>query len=125
MSNPDVLLWRPAKQAKTRYKPQELKIQIVLVFAESNSNKLYCRRAKQAKNFQIVFVLPIQILIYYCVANEARSKFQIVFVLLSQILIYYCVGERSKLKNSNSTCFTKSNSNILMCRQAKQAKNFK
>ena len=67
-------------------------------FTKSNSNKLLCRQAKQAK------------------------KIQMLIVLQSQILINYCIGKHSKLKISNRTCFTKSNSNILMCRRAKQAK---
>ena len=59
-----------------------------------------CRRAKWAKKFNIVLVLP------------------------SQIIIYYFLGERSELKNLDSTCFTESKSNILLCRRAKQAKKF-
>ena len=56
-----------------------------------------------------------------CRQAKQANKFQMVLVLQSQILIYYCVG---KLKISKSTCFTESNSNILLCRRAKRAKKF-
>ena len=129
-------------------------------FTKPNPNIFLCRWTKQARKFQIVVVLPSQILIYYCIGKQSESqkvsnstdvllcrqakwakKYEIIFVLPSQILIYYCVGEWSKPKNlkkvlnyklsnsssklSNSTCCTKLNPNILLCRQVKQARKFK
>jgi len=67
------------------------------------------KRAKQAIKFQILVVLPRQILMYYCLGKQSEPKFQTVLVLPSQILIYFCVGERSELENSS--CFSKSNPN--------------
>ena len=59
-----------------------------------------CRQAKQAKKFQVVLVLPSQILIHILFYRRAKQvkKFQIELVLPSQILIYYCVDKQSKLK---------------------------
>ena len=65
-----------------------------------NPKILLCRRAKQARKFHIIVVLP------------------------RQILVYYCVGKQSEPKNVqiwNNTWFTKSNPIILLCRKAKQA----
>ena len=57
-----------------------------------------------------------------CMWAKWAKKYEIILVLPSQILIYFCVGEQSKQKISNSSCFTKSNPNIFLFGQAKQAK---
>ena len=69
-------------------------------FTNSNPNIFLCRQAKRARKFQMIVVLPIQILMYDCVGEQSEpKKCQIVLVLPTQILIYYCVDEQSKPKN--------------------------
>ena len=65
-------------------------------FTKPNLNIFLCRQAKRARKFQIVVVLP------------------------SQILIYLCVG---KLENSSS--FIKSNPNVLFIDEQNEPKNYK
>ena len=62
-------------------------------FTNSNPNIFMCRRAKRARKFQMIVVLPRQILMYDCVGEP--KKCQIVLVLPTQILIiYYCVDKQ-------------------------------
>ena len=85
----------------------------------------------QAQNFQIILVLPSKILMYYCLAErsepnisisivslsqtKAGHKIVIALFLISQILMYFFCRQQSKPKIPNSTCFTQSNPNILLC----------
>ena len=63
-----------------------------------NPNILLCSRAKQAKKFQIIVVIP------------------------RKILMYFCVGEQSKLENSS--CFIKSNPKLVFISEQSEPKIF-
>ena len=60
--------------------------------------------------FYQVFTFTSQILIYFCEQSEP--------IFFKKVLNYQLSNASSKM--SNSTCFTKLNPNIFLCRQAKQ-----